>query len=70
MVPIMTTGLVYGQNGKVSPDVPYPGAVGTGYSCRTVNTPAWQRSKLLIVAMLLIDLQLALAAACLLAPVS
>ena len=48
---------------KCHQNVHEPGSTGTGYHCRTVNTPAEPRSKLLIVVQLLIDLQWALAAA-------
>ena len=58
MVPDMTYPGIYGQNGKVSPNVHIYGRRVLGHSCRTVNTPDDHRSKLLIGDHLLIDLQL------------
>ena len=68
MVPDMAPPLIYGQNGKVSPDVHHWSSLGTVTSCRTVDTPGVHRSKLLVGAHLLINLQLDLAAGRLSAP--
>ena len=66
MVPVLTQGQVYRQNGEVSSDVHTPDMRGSSVtSCRTDQYPRHQRSKLLTVDGSSLILQLDLSSAAL-----